>query len=124
MKKEEFYQLAKNRNRYKVLKPLIGELSHAKIGDTYFSDTLYERGYNMDALVEQGVLERIPDVFPFEKEIVGHNVHSVYSWCSECQSFGINAPLNKECGNCGYSKTHTYYDAETIDNYLRGKVQP
>lgn len=123
MTKEEFFQLAKNRNRYRVAKPLTGELSYAKIGDTYFSDTLYERGYNMYALVEQGVLELIPDVFPFEKEIVGKNVHSVYTLCSECRSWGINMPLEKQCGNCGYTEGKTYYDAETIYNYLRGLAE-
>lgn len=124
MKKEEFYELAKNRNRYRVAKPLTGELSYAKIGDTFLSDTLYERGYNMLALVEQGVLEIVPDVFPFEKEIVGKNVGSVYSRCPECQSFGINMPLDTVCGNCGYTKCTTYYSAETIDNYLRSIPPP
>ena len=119
MTQDEFFQLAKNRNRYRVNKPLTGELAYAKIGDTYYSDTLYNRGYNMDSLVENGVLELIPDVFPFEKEIVGPNIHSVYVLCSECRSWGINMPLDKQCGNCGYTEGKTYYDAETIDKYIR-----
>lgn len=119
MTKEEFFQLAKNRNRYRVAKPLTGELSYAKIGDTFYSDTLYELGYNMYALVEQDVLELIPDVFPFEKEIVGKNVNSVYVLCPNCKTWGINMPLEKTCGDCGYSEGKTYYDAETIDNYIR-----
>ena len=119
MTKDEFFQLAKNRNRYRVAKPLTGELSYAKIGDTYYSDTLYERGYNMYALVENGTLELIPDVFPFEKEIEGLNVHSVYTLCPECKTWGINMPMGKTCGECGYTRGHTYYDAETIDKYIR-----
>ena len=119
MTKEEFFSLAKNRNRYRVIKPLTGELSYAQIGDTYNSDILYERGYNTIELVKQGVLELIPKVFPFEAKVVGKNVHSVYTLCPECKTWGINMPLEKECGNCGYPKGITYYDAETIDNYLR-----
>jgi hypothetical protein len=121
MTKEGFFSLAKNRNVYKVLKALDGELSNAKIGDRFFSDTLYERGYNMFALTEQGILELVPNIFPFEKEIIGKNVHSVYTRCSECGSMGINTPLEKTCGNCGYSEGKTYYDAETIHNYLASK---
>ena len=119
MNKEDFLKLAKNRNKYRVLKPLTGELAYADIGDTFYSDTLYERGYNIDALVEQGILEMVPRVFQFEKEIVGKNAHSVYTLCSECKSWGINMPLEKQCGNCGYTECKTYYDAETIDKYLR-----
>lgn len=40
MEKTEFYQLAKNRNKYRVAKQLDGELAYAEIGNTYFSDTL------------------------------------------------------------------------------------
>lgn len=53
MKKEDFYQLAQNRNLYRVVKQLDGPLSHAKPGNKYFSDTLYERGYNMLYLISQ-----------------------------------------------------------------------
>ena len=56
------------------------QLSYAKIGDTFYSDTLYELGYNMYALVEQDVLN-YTRCFPFEKEIVGKNVNSVYVLC-------------------------------------------
>lgn len=116
--KVAFYKLAKNRNKYKVLKPIKGELSYAKIGDTYFSDTLYERGYNMDEMVKTGHLELVERIFPFEYEIVGKNVKSVFTKCPEGCGFGINAPLNKQCGNCGYTEGITYYDAETIHNYI------
>lgn len=122
MEKKEFFRLAKNRNKYKVLKPLKGELSYSKIGDTYFSDTLYERGYNMQKLVEDGVLELVPRIFDFEKQIEGTNVHSVYTKCPMCFSWAINFPLEKECGNCGYSECITYYDAETINNYLKKQI--
>lgn len=119
MTKKEFYKLAKNRNKYRVLKTLDGELSYAKVGSTYFSDTLYELGYDMYALVKNGALELIPDIFLFEKEIIGKNVASVYTLCPECKTWGINTPLEKKCGDCGYPKGITYYDAETIDIYLK-----
>jgi len=31
--------------------------------------------------------------------------------------------LEKQCGNCGYTEGKTYYDAETIHNYLRGLAE-
>jgi len=119
MTKKEFFQLAKNRNTYKVVKPLHGELSYAKLNDKFKSDTLYDRGYNILQLVQDGYLELVPRIFHFEKEIVGKNVHSVFSVCPECGSHGVNMPLEKECGNCGYTETITYYDAETIHNLLQ-----
>lgn len=118
MTKDEFFQLAKNRNRYKVLKKLEGELSYADIGDTYGSDTLYDRGYNILQLVKDGYLQPIPRIFSFEKEIVGKNVHSVLTVCPQCGSHGVNMPLEKDCGDCGYTETRTYYDAETIQNFM------
>lgn len=121
MEQQEFFQLAKNRNTYKLLKKLSGELSYAAPGDKFMSDTLYDRGYNINQLVSDGYLELVPRVFPFEKEVVGKNVHSVLTVCPECGSHGINMPLEKECGNCGYTETRTYYDAETINNMLLSK---
>lgn len=118
MTEAEFFELAKNRNRYKVIKRLNGKLSYAKVGDTYNSDTLYDLGYNILELVSGGFLELVPRVFPFEREIVGKNVHSVLTVCPQCRSHGINFPLDKQCGNCDYTETRTYYDAETIHNYL------
>jgi len=51
----------------------------------------------------------------FEKGAVGKNVHSVYVHCNSCYSWGVNLPLEKECGNCGNTEdAFTYYDAETI----------
>jgi ribosomal protein L37E len=58
-------------------------------------------------------------IFPFEKEVVGKNIHSVITVCPQCGSHGVNMPLEKECGNCGYTETRTYYDAETIHNLLQ-----
>ena len=118
MTREEFIEFAKGINRYRLLRPLTGALSYAQVGDTFNSDILYERGYDMWALVEEGVLELVPIVFPFEKDIVGKNVNSVYTLCPECISWGINMPLEKTCGNCGYTKGKTYYDAETIQLYI------
>jgi ribosomal protein L37E len=121
MNRQEFLQLAKNRNKYRVLKQLDGELNYANVGDFFYSDTLFDRGYNMNALVESGYLELVPRVFPFEKEIVGKNHFSVITVCPECGSNGVNMPLEKECGNCGYTETRTYYDAETIYYELLNK---
>ena len=51
----------------------------------------------------------------FDKGAVGKNVHSVYVYCNSCFSWGVNLPLEKECGNCGNTEdAFTYYDAETI----------
>jgi ribosomal protein L37E len=121
MNRQEFLQLAKNRNKYRVLKQLDGELNYVNVGDFFYSDTLFDRGYNMNALVESGYLELVPRVFPFEKEIVGKNHFSVITVCPECGSHGVNMPLEKECGNCGYTETRTYYDAETIYYELLNK---
>jgi ribosomal protein L37E len=122
MKKIEFFQLAKNRNTYKVIKPLGGELSYAKVGDKFMSDTLFDRGYNILQLAKDGYLELIPRIFPFEIDVVGKNIHSVITICPECGSHGINMPLEKECGSCGYTETRTYYDAETIHNLINNQL--
>ena len=121
MENKEFFESVKNTNIYKILKPLNGELSYCQIGDKYTSDILYERGYNIIELVENGYLELVPKIFPFEHEIIDKNIHSVITVCGECGINGINLPLQKECGNCGYPYTKTYYDSETIQNYLNDK---
>lgn len=51
----------------------------------------------------------------WEKDAVGKNVHSVYVFCFECKTDGINMPLERQCGNCSSYETTTYYDRETID---------
>lgn len=122
--KEDFFKLAKNRNKYVVINKIpFGTLNYADKGDRYNSDTLYDAGYNINELVSEGYLQLVPRIFDFEKELVGKNVHSVLSVCPECGSHGINFPLDKECGNCGYSETITYYDAETINNLLNKHQQ-
>lgn len=118
MTKEEFYQLAENRNLYVVTKKLSGELSYADIGDRFYSDTLYARGYNMDVLCESGHLKKIEEPFEWQKSIVGKNVHSVLVYCPECGSWGCNEPLSIVCGNCNYPKGITYYDSQTINANL------
>lgn len=123
MNREDFFQLAKNINRYKVLKQLPPPLDYAKIGDCFHSDILYDRGYNIIQLVADGYLELIPRIFPFEKEIVAKTKHSVLTVCPECGSHGVNMPLDKVCGNCGYTETRTYYDAETIHYLLINPTQ-
>lgn len=115
---KEFNELAENRNLYLILKPLSGELSYAKVGDKYYSDTLYERGYNINELVLSGVLKMINEPFYWQQKLVGKNEHTVYSYCPNCQAFGVNMPLDNKCGSCEHPRTITYYDAFTINNML------
>jgi hypothetical protein len=59
----------------------------------------------------------------WEKELIGMNKHCVYSRCYECQSWGINFPLDNRCGNCNTERpTTTYYDEDTIDLLLQSEV--
>ncbi len=118
MTKEDWHKLAKKRKVYKVIGRMVGDLSYAEVGDCFLSDILYERGYNITNLVNGNVIKLVPTISPFEKKILGKNIHSVRSWCPDCFAWGINMPLDKECGSCGYPKTITYYDAETIQNYI------
>jgi len=115
---EEFNKLAKNRNLYRVEKKLKGQLCYAKVGDTYYSDTLFELDYNTNQLVKDGFLSLVEEPFEWQKEIVGKNVKTVYCYCPNCQSFAVNLPLDIECGNCSHPKMITYYDAQTINNLL------
>ena len=118
MTQEEFIEYSKNINRYKLKKRLAPPLDYAEIADSFHSDTLYEAGYNILELVNSGFLDVIPQIFPFEKDVVGKNIYSVITVCPQCGSHGVNFPLEKECGNCGYTKTRTYYDAQTIQNLI------
>ncbi len=61
------------------------------------------------------------DSYDFEKAIVGKNIHSVLSKCPECMITGINIPLDRTCGNCGFTPTITYYDAQTINETMKLK---
>ena len=117
--KEEFNEKSKDINVYRILKPIPPPLDYAKKGDRYHAQTLYERGYNIVKLIEDKFIELANEPFPFQKELVGKNIHSVYSKCPECGSFGINMPLDNICGNCNYPRCITYYDAETIYQYLQ-----
>jgi len=120
--KKEFLKRIKNRNTYEVLetfKPPSNEFSLAKKGSIYTSGVIYDWGLNPDDLVKQGkikLLEKEP--YKWQEELVGENVHTVYSWCPECLTFGVNMPLYNECRDCGHTATITYYDAKTINNYL------
>lgn len=118
MEKELFYKKAANTNLYRVLKPLPPPLDYSSRNDKYHSDILYDRGYNINQLVSDGYLELAEEPFQWQKDLVGKNKHSVYCWCPECQSFGINMPLQTVCGNCGYPKCTTYYDVHTINDNL------
>lgn len=119
--KKELHERAVNIRKYKVLKPLSGWFSKYKnkgVGEVFNSEVLYDRGYNIQQLIHQGSIELIPDVFPFQADIAGKNRHSVYSRCPECFQMSINMPLEVGCPSCGYPKTITYYDAETISDYI------
>lgn len=115
MTEQEFIQNSANIHTYRILKPLPEELSYLKTGDKVQNSTLYDRGYNILKLVEHGYIKNIDEPYDWQKELVGKNEHSVYSWCGQCQTFGINFPLDNKCGSCGYEKCITYYDAQTID---------
>ncbi len=119
--REVFLEKAANSKTYKVIKKLYGELSYAYIGDRYGSEVLYDRGYNINRLVKEGFLECVDEPFEWQEKLVGRNVHSVKVWCPECLSFGINQPLDIKCGNCGYPKGITYYDAQTINDTMKLK---
>ena len=119
MTKEEFIKTSGNRNTYRIVKKLPdGALSYMSIGDKVMNSTLYDRGYNILKLVQHGYIKNIEEPYEWQKQLVGKNEHSVHVKCPECGSFGINTPLDNQCGNCGYAKGITYYDAETIDRYL------
>lgn len=51
----------------------------------------------------------------WEHQLIGKNIHSVFTWCKDCHNEGVNIPFNDECGNCGSKNTVRYYDKETID---------
>ena len=39
----------------------------------------------------------------------GENIHSVYTICWDCLTWGVNVPNNKTCGNCGSKNTSEYF---------------
>lgn len=115
MESKEFIELSGNTHKYRILKSLPGDLSYLKPGDKISSQTLYDRGHNIEKALKWGYIKNIDEPYDWQKDLVGKNEHSVFSRCPQCQSFGINMPLDSVCGNCGYKKCLTYYDAETID---------
>lgn len=115
MSKEEFIANSGNIHIYRIVKQLPAELSYLKPGDKVKNSVLYDRGYNILKLVETGYIKNIDEPYDWQKELVGKNEHSVLSVCGECGSHGVNFPLDNKCGNCGYEKCITYYDAQTID---------
>lgn len=118
MNRENFLQLAETRHLYRVEKKLPGELQHAEVGTRFYSETLYDLEYNILQMVADGYLVCIDEPFEWQKKLVGENINTVYSRCPECASFGVNMPLDNVCGNCGYPKCITYYDAQTINERL------
>lgn len=116
--KEEFIANSENYRVYGVVKTLPGDLSYMKPGDKVSNKTLYDNGHNIAKAIQWGYIKSSDEPFDWQKELVGKNEHSVYSWCPECQSFGVNMPLDTKCGNCGYAKCTTFYDAQTIDSLI------
>lgn len=118
MDEKEFIANSVNHKTYRIVKSLPGELSYMTPGTKVSDSVLYDRGYNILKFIEHGYIKNINEPYDWQKELVGKNEHSVYAYCPQCSSFGINMPLDNKCGNCGYAKCRTYYDAETIDAYL------
>ena len=116
--KKEFIANSANHKTYRVIAKLPGVLSSFSVGDKVGDKVLYDRGYNIIGLIKDGYIRNIDEPYDWQKDLVGKNEHSVYSWCPECQSFGINMPLDNKCGNCGYAKCTTFYDAQTIDSLI------
>lgn len=48
----------------------------------------------------------------------GKNLHSVYTRCFSCMTWGICMPQDNVCGNCGSTETVEYWDAKTIQSEL------
>ena len=123
LEKKEFLESIKNRNTYEVLEtftPPNRNKNWAKKGDTYGGGTIYDWGLNPETLIKEGKIILIEkETFQWQKDIVGKNKHSVYSWCPECLKFGINMPLENECLDCGHTATITYYDAKTINALVK-----
>jgi ribosomal protein L37E len=113
LSEKEFIETSGNIHIYRVLKRLPG--GAWEIGDKVHNSTLYENGHNILKLVQHAYIKNIDEPYDWQKQLVGKNEHSVYVKCGQCGSFGVNFPLDNKCGNCGYEKCITYYDAQTID---------
>jgi len=124
MTREEFIKYSANIHTYRILKQLPNELSYLKPGDKVQNSTLFDRGYNILKLAEQGYIKNIDEPYDWQKELVGKNEHSVYSKCGQCGSMNVNFPLDNKCPDCGYEKCITYYDAQTIDMLIQSIKQP
>jgi hypothetical protein len=124
MTKEEFIETSGNIHVYRILK-LLPEGTW-KVGDKVHSSTLYECGHNIVKLLKYGYIKNIDEPYEWQKELVGKNEHSVFVSCGQCGHWGCNSPLDNKCGNCGYEKCITYYDAQTIDvliNVIKNNLQ-
>lgn len=125
MDEKEFIETSDNIRIYRVLKPLPG--SSWQIGDKVHNSTLYHAGHNIEKLLKYEYIKNIDEPYDWQKELVGKNEHTVYVKCGQCGTFGVNFPLDTKCGNCGYAKGITYYDAQTIDvliNKIKSQTNP
>lgn len=73
-------------------------------------------------LVQLANNKRILANWVTETELAGKNIHSVYTLCFKCHSWGINLPHNHNCGNCNSTDTTTYYDIDTVTKYVRDSL--
>lgn len=122
MDEKQFIETSGNIRIYRILKPI--PEGTWKVGDKVHNSTLYYAGHNIEKLLKFKYIKNIDEPYDWQKELVGKNEHSVYVKCGQCGTFGVNMPLDNKCGNCGYEKCITYYDAQTIDvliNYLKQK---
>lgn len=119
MNEKEFIETSGNIKTYRIAKTLPGELSYMNIGDKVQNSILFDRGYNILKFVKHGYLKNIDEPYDWQKQLVDKNEHTVYVHCGQCGKMGVNFPLDNKCGNCGYEKCITYYDAQTIDNFIR-----
>ena len=112
---KEFIENSENSHTYRIIKKLPGELEYMQPGDKVHNSILYDRGYNILKFIEHGYIKNIDEPYEWQKQLVGKNEHTVYVSCGQCGKMAVNFPLDNKCGNCGYAKCITYYDAQTID---------
>lgn len=53
-----------------------------------------------------------------EEKLIGKNIHSVYTLCFECHTWGVNGPKNYQCGSCNSLDTLKYYDIVTVSQVI------
>lgn len=59
----------------------------------------------------------------WQKDLINKNLHSVFTRCFDCSTWGVGLHGCNSCGNCNSKNTVEYYDAMTINKLLRNKKQ-